>query len=92
MYSEGAIFGETLKTSVKERIFTICFSRNLVKIYRIAILTNFFQCMRNKNQRSTHHTVVFVNHLILVVTKGHKNRHRYLTNLEDLVGGLLKHV
>ena len=46
------------------------FSRNLVKIYRKAMLTNFFWCMRSKIQQSTH-TVMFSNPLMLVVTKGH---------------------
>ena len=47
-----------------------CFSRNLVKIYRTAILTNFFLCMRSKSQWSTYQ-VVFFNPLMLVVTKQH---------------------
>ena len=45
------------------------FSRNLVKIYRKAMLTNFFWCMRSKSQQSTH-PVMFSNPLMLVVTKG----------------------
>ena len=45
------------------------FSRNLVKIYRKAILTNFFWRMRSKSQQSTH-PVMFSNPLMLVVTKG----------------------
>ena len=48
-----------------------CFSRNLAKIYRTAILTNFFRYMRTKSQWSTH-PVVFFNLLMLVVTKGHR--------------------
>ena len=47
------------KTLVKEHVFTRvasvwqcyrCFSRNLAKIYRTAILKYFFGCMRNKSQ------------------------------------------
>ena len=45
-----------------------CFTKNMVKIYRTAILTNFFWCMRSKSQWSTH-PVVFFNPLMLVVTK-----------------------
>ena len=51
-----------------------CFTRNLVKIYRTAILTNFFWCMQSKSQWSTH-PVVFFNPLMLVVTK---DTHIYL--------------
>ena len=46
------------------------FSRNAAKSYRIAILTNFFWCMRSKHQWSTH-PLLFFNPLMLVVTKGH---------------------
>ena len=56
-----------------------CFSWNLVKIYRVAILMNFFQCMRSKSQWSTH-PVVFFNPLMLVATKGHT----YLNKPESL--------
>ena len=61
-----------------------CFSRNLAKIYRAAVLTNFFRCMQNKSQWSTY-PLMFFNPLMLVVAKGHT----YL-NLEVLVEGLLK--
>ena len=61
-----------------------CFSRNLAKMYRTAILTNFFQCMQNKCQWNTY-AVVFFNPLMLVVTTGH-------TYLEVLDEGLLKYL
>ena len=46
------------------------FSRSLAKIYRTAILTNFFLCMWSKSQWSTQ-LMVFFNPLMLMVTKGH---------------------
>ena len=47
-----------------------CFSRNLAKIYKTAILTNFFRCLQSKNQWSIHPVVLF-NPLMLVGTKWH---------------------
>ena len=60
---EGAIFGEPSK-NISERVhfdysyklptklkrYYRYFFGNLVKIYRTAILTNFFRCMQNKSQ------------------------------------------
>ena len=64
-----------------------CFSRNLAKIYRTANLPNFFRCMQGKSQWGTY-PVVFLDPLMLVVTKGHT----YLNKLEALVEGSLKYV
>ena len=79
VYFEEAIFGETLgKHQWRESIFNIvaenalryrCFFRNLVKIYRKAILKNFSRCMRSKSQWCTH-SVVFFNPSMPVVIKG----------------------
>ena len=46
------------------------FSRNLAKIYRPAVLMNFFRCMRRKSHWSTH-PGVFFNPSVPVVKKGH---------------------
>ena len=85
---------------MNERIFTIfaslqtlknalcysCFSRNLAKIYRTSILTNFSRC--NTKQKPVEHLVVFLNLLMLVVIKGHT----YLKKLAKFLdGSLLKY-
>ena len=69
MYFEGA--KKQACNYVEDVLCYRCFSRNSVKIYKTAILMNFFQFMQSKSQWSTH-LVVFYNPLMLAVTKGHK--------------------
>ena len=65
----------------------ICFSRKLIKIYRKAILMNFFWCLWSKSQWSIY-LMVFFNPSMLVVTKGHK----YLNKTGSLSLRLPKYV
>ena len=78
---EAILWRGTLK-ELRSKLATMCcyryFSRNLAKIYRTAILTNFFLCMQSKSQWSTRQ-VLFLNSLMLVVTK----RHTYLNKPES---------
>ena len=101
VHFEGAIFGEHLEKHQCKSAFSVqfqaqnyaenvlcyrCFSRNLAKIYRKAISTNFSRCMQSKNQPSTH-PVMFINPVILVVTKGYTHTETVLqTNLSLLQG------
>ena len=75
MCPKEAILGEPLeKQACHYAENALCyryFSRNLVKIYRTAILMNIFWYMQSKKQGSTH-PVVFFNPLMLVAIKWHK--------------------
>ena len=66
--SERVHFDHSYKLAIMLKMCCYrCFSKNLVKIYRAAILTNSFKCMWSKSLWSTH-PVVFFNPLMLVVT------------------------
>ena len=66
-------------------LFYKCFSKNMAKTDRTAILMNFF-CMQSKSQWSTH--LVFFKPLILVVKKEIHTK----INLEVSVEGLVYYV
>ena len=85
--SERAHVDHNYKLATLLKCFYRCFSRNMVKIYRTAILTNYFRCIKSKSQWSTH-PVLFFNPLMLVVT----DKIQTQTNLEVLVEGLLKYL
>ena len=68
VYFEGA--KKQACNYAENALYYRCFSRNLARIYRTAILSNLFWCMQSKSQWSTH-LVAFFNPLIMVVTKKH---------------------